>query len=113
VMNGEPIDTDWTGTIETGSVLLTDINTNVAAAGTVERVEAVKAALLDGSVQVFDVNAFTVNGEPLTSYLADVDSDAAYTGDTEVVKDGAFQESVFRSAPYFDLDIDGITILGN
>ncbi len=113
VMNGEPIDTDWTGTIETGSVLLTDINTNVAAAGTVERVEAVKAALLDGSVQVFDVNTFTVNGEPLTSYLADVDSDAAYTGDTEVVKDGAFQESVFRSAPYFDLDIDGITILGN
>ncbi len=112
-MNGEPIATDWTGTIETGSVVLTDINTNVAAPGTVEKVEEVKAALLNGTVQVFDTAAFTVNGEALTSYLADVDDDGTFQGETEVVENGAFQESIKRSAPYFDLDIDGITILGN
>ena len=54
---------------------------------------------------------FTVKGENLTSYMADVDTDADYTPDTEVVHDGYFAESEFRSAPYFDLEIDGITRL--
>ena len=31
-----------------------------------------------------------------------------YVGDTEVIKDGYFHESEYRSAPYFDLEIDGI-----
>ena len=30
---------------------------------------------------------------------------------SEAVYEGAYNESVFRSAPYFALDIDGITIL--
>ena len=60
---------------------------------------------------MFDTATFTVNGEALTSYMADVDTDAAYTGDTEVVIDGAFCESTFRSAPYFDVKIDGINLL--
>ena len=41
--------------------------------------------------------------------MADVDSDDKFTPDTEVVANGVFQESKFRSAPYFDLIIDGIT----
>ena len=45
------------------------------------------------------------------SYMADVDTDDAYTPDTEVVHDGYFSESEFRSAPYFDLQIDGINLL--
>ena len=53
----------------------------------------------------------TVNGEPLTSYMADVDFDTAYTPDTEVVIDGCFEESKFRSAPYFDVQIDGIELV--
>ena len=76
-----------------------------------EKIEEVKAALLDGSVKVFDTAAFTVGGEALTSYLADVDDMGDFVGETEVIEDGAFQESKFRSAPYFDLDIDGITII--
>jgi basic membrane protein A len=52
-----------------------------------------------------------VNGEKLESYMADVDTDPAYEGDTEVISDGYFHESEFRSAPYFDLQIDGITLL--
>jgi basic membrane protein A len=41
--------------------------------------------------------------------MADVNSDAKFEGDTEVIKDGAFLESEYRSAPYFDIDIDGVT----
>ena len=113
---GEPIDTDWTGTIATGSVVLTDVNTDVAADGTVEKMEEVKAGLLDGTIKVFYTDAedfITKDGAPLTSYIADVDTDAAYTPDTEVVFDGYFHESEFRSAPYFDVQIDGIKLLNN
>ena len=111
VMDGTAIDADWTGTLETGSVVLTDVNEAVAAEGTVAKLEEVKAALNDGSLQVFDTANFTVGGETLTSYTADVDYDDAYTPDTEVIDGGIFYESKFRSGPYFDLRIDGITLL--
>ena len=110
-MNGDPIDTDWTGTLATGSVVLTDLNANVAAEGTQEAIDDAKAELEAGTRQVFDVTTFTVDGKQVESYQADVDTDANYTPDTEVVENGAFQESKFRSAPYFDLRIDGITLL--
>ena len=111
VLNGETIPADWTGTIATGSVKLTDVNEKAAAAGTADAIAAVQAELTAGTRHVFDASAFTVGGEALTSYLADVDTDAAYTGDTEVISDGYFHESEYRSAPYFDLQIDGITLL--
>ena len=111
VASGEEIDVDWTGDIATNSVVLTDVNEAVAAAGTVEKIEEVKAALLDGTLRVFDTSTFTVDGETVTTYMADVDTDPAYEGDTEVVIDGAFCESTFRSAPYFSLQIDGINLL--
>ena len=112
VQNNESIAVDWTGGFDTGSVEMTEINTNVAAAGTAEKLIEVEKALIDGSIKVFDINTFTVKGERLNNYLADVDSDPNYEADTEVVSDGYFHESEFRSAPYFDLTIDGITILG-
>ena len=111
VQNGTPIEADWTGTIETGSVQLTDINEAVAAPGTAEKIEEVRAGLQDGSIKVYDTATFTVGGEALTSYMADVDDMGDFVGETEVIIDGEFQESRFRSAPYFDLDIDGITII--
>ncbi len=111
VKDGKEIDTDWTGTIETGSVVLTDVNEKAAAAGTVEKLAEVKAKLLDGSINVFDTANFTVKGEKLTSYVADVDTDDKFTPDTEVIKDGVFYESEKRSAPYFNVFIDGITLL--
>mgnify|MGYP004538990653 FL=1 len=111
VMDGTAIDADWTGTLATGSVVLEELNTDVAAAGTAEAIEAAKAKLESGELHVFDTATFTVKGETLTSYMADVDTDADYTPDTEVVHDGYFSESEFRSAPYFDLEIDGITRL--
>ena len=111
VKNGEAIPADWTGTIETGSVVLTDINEAACAAGTAEKLEEVKAAIEAGTTKVFDTTTFTVEGKAVESYMADVDTDAAYTPDTEVIEDGAFQESTKRSAPYFDLKIDGINLL--
>ena len=111
VQKGDPIDVDWTGTIATESVLLTELNEDVAAEGTQEEMDKVKAALEDGSLHVFDTAAFTVDGKTLDSYQADVDSDADYTPDTEVISDGFFHESEYRSAPYFDLRIDGITLM--
>ena len=113
---GEEIKTDWTGTIETGSVVLTDVNEAAAAEGTVAKIEEVKAELLAGTRKVFDTAAegfITVDGQPVTSRLADVDTDEAFTPDTEAVIDGYFHESEFRSAPYFDLTIDGIELLNS
>ena len=111
VMDGTEIPTDWTGTLATNSVVLSDLNTSVAAAGTAEKIAATTEQLEKGEIHVFDCANFTVKGEALTSYMADVDADSGNTPDTEVVHDGYFSESEFRSAPYFDLQIDGINLL--
>ena len=128
VMDGTAIDADWTGTLATNSVVLTDLNTTVAAEGTAEAIAAATEKLEKGEIHVFDCSTFTTKADDtmnafkvdylkvdadghITSYMADVDTDQAYTGDTEVVHDGYFSESEFRSAPYFDLEIDGINLL--
>ena len=110
VMDGTAIDADWTGTLSTNSVVLTDLNTTVAAEGTAEAIAAATEKLEKGEIHVFDCSTFTVKGETLTSYMADVDA-GDNAPDTEVVHDGYFAESEKRSAPYFDLEIDGINRL--
>ena len=128
VMDGTEIPADWTGDLSTGSVVLTELNTDVAAAGTQEAIDAAIAKLEAGELHVFDVSTFTcvitdkINAYKadtltldadghITSYLADVDTDEAYTGDTEVIENGYFAESAKRSAPYFDLQIEGVNLL--
>ena len=110
VASGEAIDTDWTGNLETGSVELTSLG-KTAAEGTQEAIDDTKAKLESGELHVFDTSTFTVDGKALESYMADVDTDADYEGDHEAVSDGYFHESEFRSAPYFDVKIDGIDLL--
>lgn len=112
VANGEAIDADWTGSLATGSVVLTELGSAVAE-GTQEAIDAATAELEAGTLHVFDITTFTVDGETLESYMADVDTDADYEGDHEVVVDGYFNESGegLRSAPYFDVQIDGINLL--
>ena len=110
-MKGEAIATDWTGTIATGSVVLTDVNTAVAAPGTAEAIAKITEELKNGTRNVFATASFTYQGETLTSYKADVDTDAAFEKDTEVIENGVFFESKHRSAPYFDIQIDGIKLL--
>ena len=112
VKDGTEIPADWCGGIAEGSVVLSEVNTAAAAEGTVEALEAVKKELLDGTRKVYDITTFTKDGAALTEeHLADVDTDAAFTPDTKVVSDGYFHESEYRSAPYFDVQIDGITLL--
>lgn len=109
VAKGESFDADWTGTIATGSVELLELNAAVAAEGTQAKLDEVKAQFEAGTLHVYDTDTFTVKGEKLDTYLADVDDDGTFTGETEAVSDGYFHESEYRSAPYFDLLIDGIT----
>lgn len=113
VANGTEIATDYTGSLETGSVALTELGKTAPAAGTQEAIDAAKADLIAGKIKVFDTATFTVEGKTLDSYMADVDTDANYEGDHEVVIDGEFVESGadFRSAPYFNINIDGIELL--
>ena len=63
-----------------------------------------------GKIKVFNTSKFTIGGKTLSSYLADVDSDENFIGDTEVISNGYFHESEYRSAPYFNLIIDGISV---
>ena len=111
VVEGKAIDDDWCGGIKEGSVVLTDINDKAAAKGTKEAIDEAKKTLEDGTLHVFDVSKFTVDGKALDSYKADVDTDEKYTPDTEAISDGYFHESEYRSAPYFDVQIDGIKLL--
>lgn len=124
VQEGKEIEADWVGTLADNSVCLTDFGAKATADGTAEAVEKAKKGLEDGTIHVFDTSTFTVTVTKdknvnakvdadghLTSYMADVDTDANYTPDTEAVKDGYFHESEYRAAPYFDIQIDGIELL--
>lgn len=109
---------DWTGHLSTDSVQKLDFGKSVSEEAK-EAVAKAEAALLAGTLEVFDCSTFTVGGKTLTSYIADVDTDAAFTPDTQVIKTKTvggktityFAESEYRSAPYFDVRIDGITEL--
>lgn len=105
----EKIPADWCGGIKDGSVALTELNDKVAAPGTKEKIEEVKAKLIAGELKVFDTATFTVDGKKLTTAMADVIPDDKFEKDTEAIKNGYYSESEFRSAPYFDIQIDGIT----
>ena len=112
IVNGGKVDQDYKqhGYAD-GDVKLTDLNENVAAEGTADKLAEVEAALADGSLQVFDTSKFTVGGKELKSAFA-LDTDGDFTPDKEeAVFDGAFHESYFQSAPYFAQRIDGITLL--
>ena len=107
---GAEIPYDWCGGIEQGSVQLTELNSKVAAEGTQAAIDAAIAEFKAGTLKVFDTSKFTVGGKKLDSYLADVDDFGDFKPETEVVINGYFDESADgkRSAPYFDIIIDGI-----
>ncbi len=116
VNKGEEIADDWTGTIANGAVQVLEIG-QAAAEGTQTKLDEVKANFANGSLKVFDLSKFTVGGNALADdYKANVDNDVNFKADTVVIKttEGGvkyFAESEFRSAPYFELRIDGITEL--
>ncbi len=107
--NGNP--SDWTGTVADGDVVITELNTAIAAPGTQEALDKAEAAFKAGTLNVFDTSKFTVNGgQTLTSAFA-VDTNGDFAADScEAVWDGVFHESYpeFQSAPYLTAVIDGI-----
>lgn len=111
-IKGEAIPANWVGTIATNSVVISGINQDVVdGESTMAELNAVVDQFKAGTLHVFDTSTFTVEGKELTEYMADIDGD--YQGDTNVIHDGYFDESGsdFRSAPYFDIIIDGVTNL--
>ncbi len=110
MLEGTSIPSDYCATLEEGAVQLTALNTSVAAEGTQAKLDEIKQKLIDNEIKVFDTATFTVDGKELTTYLADVVDLGDYVADTEAVVDGRFIESEKRSAPYFNVIIDGITV---
>ena len=116
---GEEIPADYATGCADGAVMISALGPSCAE-GTQEKVDEVWAGIADGSLKVFDTSTFTVGGETVTEYevnfsIIDFNTGTViYEGPTEnVISDGVFQESVYRSAPYFDLRIDGITELNS
>ncbi len=128
VMNGASLPKDYVGSLHTGSVQVTTLG-KAAAKDTQAKLDEVKAKLENGTLNVFDCSKFTVKGAKadtsafskadnitmsedghLLGYKADVIDLGDYKGETEVVENGVFKESDKRSAPYFDIIIDGISV---
>ena len=122
-MAGEVLPTDFACGYADGAVMISALGGSCAE-GTQEAVDAAWAGIKDGSLKVFDTSKFTCQPAADGSYQVDADGHvtSAFGLDTngdwvndagEAIEDGAFVESVLRSAPYFSLRIDGITELNN
>ena len=111
LVNGGTVDQDYMGHgLKDGDVVLTAVNENIAADGTDEAIETAANAIKDGSLHVFDTSKFTVDGQTVTEAMIDMDAD--FTPDnTNAISDGYYHESFYKSAPAFDLRIDGITLV--
>ena len=121
VKEGKPIETNYTGSLKDGSVEIGKIGP-AAAEGTEAKIAEVKAALEAGTTKVFDTSTFTLNTANAAleeGKKLDLDADGhlkSYTvnGSNVIKTEGSksyFAESDIQSAPYFDLNIDGITYL--
>ena len=108
-LNSVKMEPDWIGNLENEAVEVYPAS-SLAASGTQSTVDKTISDLKSKNIKVFDISKFTVNGETLTTYKADVDTDPNFEKDTEVISNGYFHESEYRSAPYFDIIIDGIEI---
>lgn len=104
VANGGKIEDDYVGTLLSDSVQLTELG-GVVAEGTAAKLAEVKNRLISGEEKVFDTDKFTVEGKKVTELAI------AALNNQNVIENGQFCESKFRSAPYFELNIDGITLV--
>ena len=110
--NGGTVDQDYMQHgLADGDVVLTALNEAVAAPGTAEAIAEAEAKIKSGELQVFDVSTFTVGGVNPDTGLIDTDGDFVGNEDCNAIFDGYYHESYFKSAPNFDLRIDGITLV--
>lgn len=108
VLDGEAIAVDWCQGYVEGATFITELNPATVPAGTAEKVAEVEAAIMDGTLHVFDTATYTVGGASLEDLIAAGGDYARYEA---YVSDGYFHESTLASAPSFDLIIDGVTDL--
>ncbi len=105
VIKGKAIAIDWTGDYKDGSVILTQLNDQHLASGTVEKLQEVEKNLRSGKEKVFDTENFTIEGDSLEERI---EEDKDYKAYKKNVKNGEYQESIKRSAPSMNFLIDGI-----
>ena len=105
LLEGETIDTDWSGGYDDGSVILSQLNDKHLADGSLERLMEVEKDLRDGDAKVFDTEKFTVDGDSLETLAEENDDFKKFAKN---IKDGEYRESVRRSAPLMDFYVDGI-----
>lgn len=110
-MNGEEIPQDYSKGFADGEVVMTELNTDICAKDTEQKINSVIEDIVNGRLNVFDISSFTVNGDSVLQAFA-VDTNCDFTPDSgEAIYDGYFHESEvpgLQSAPYFGLRIDGI-----
>ncbi len=94
LLAGEAISQDWCNGLEDGAVYLSPLNEGVVAEGTAEAIESAKAAILDGTVHVFDGPLVDVEGNTV------VEAGDFYPEN----KDGV-------SAPSWDKILEGVNVL--
>ncbi|MBR2340043.1 MAG: BMP family ABC transporter substrate-binding protein [Clostridia bacterium] len=121
VIGGYKIQDEYCGGFAEGSVQLTELNRDAFLTDDYYNMAVNALKMTDEVEEIFSSYSMTKDGEPIKSYMANVHDDPAFAGDTEVIKtvgEGerayyVFQESKFRSAPYFDIIIDGIKVPQN
>ena len=121
LVKGETIATDWAEGYSKNAVAITALGSSCAS-GTQAKVTEAENKLKEGKLEVFDASKFTVDGKSISSNLVDMSyfdfsggtAKLVYQGQSvETIDNGSFKESVYRSAPYFSLRIDGITEVSN
>jgi len=107
ILTGKEVVQIWSKGYSDNAVGITALG-NSCAEGTQAAVDAAIKGIKDGTIKVFDCAKFTKNGQNLTSYTGAWGMNGAECLKTE---NGItyFAESSLRSAPYFDIIIDGIT----
>lgn len=116
VANGKSFAQDYSKGLKDGAVVLTDLNTAIAAPGTAEKLAEVEAGIKDGSIKVFDITKFTLLDGSSVSQAFAIDTNGDWAPDKgEAIINGEFAESyvsdgadTLMSAPYFALRIAGI-----
>jgi len=105
LLDGTPLPLDWGGGIEENAVVLSPLNTAIAAPGTQEAIDKAKADLIAGML-VFSGALVDNDGNP--AQITDFDGNVIYTFTDE---NSAFFESRKTSAPSFNAIIQGISII--
>ena len=104
------VDNNWAGGLKNGSVEIDACSKNCPE-GAQAKVDAVRKDIEDGKLHVFDLSKFTVGGEVPGATNMMPDAKNTWPGHPEadvLLANGYYHESEFRSAPSFDVIIDGI-----